>query len=107
MLLQAEAVEDEPEPHVDPDEPASTVALLMCAAGPTDMPVALDWARTMLDHLHTAPYRGASAAQGYHPCCTVCKQNMGFDCLPTDWQRLHGIVHTEDQGTGTSQADPL
>lgn len=51
-----EEEEEEPEPHVDPSEPVTSVALLMCAAAGADLALALDWARTMLDHLHTAPY---------------------------------------------------
>ena len=54
--LQGAPGEEEPEPHVDPEAPVSTVALLMGAVGSADLAVALDWARTMLDHLHSAAY---------------------------------------------------
>lgn len=62
-------LDDELEPHVDPQEPPTTVALLMGAASSTDTAVALDWARTMLDHLHTAPYHKPRELQALAAGC--------------------------------------
>ena len=70
-MSQAEALlDDEPEPHVDLDEPASTLAVIMGAVGTSQVSIALDWARSLLDYLQTAPYHGQREDQS--PLSSPC-----------------------------------
>lgn len=65
--------DDEPEPHVDPDELASTVALIMAASSESieELDLVLRSAHTLLDHLHTAPYKSKQrlGSLDCHPSC--------------------------------------
>lgn len=98
-----EEEEEEPEPHVDPSEPVTSVALLMCAAAGADLALALDWARTMLDHLHTAPYHLPGGTHDYGLAVHVYYINEAAEALRISPADIYGSTEA-DFGINISRA---